>query len=109
VNTRVFVDALSFDTPALKINNNKARGKNVIYPNPFRDIIHIDWPESEGKTMVIELYEITGRKLFSERTISHGRNTVRVTGSSLSRGMYLLRVWTPEDGSGFTQEIVHNQ
>ena len=107
-NTRVLIDALSFDTPALKIKDNTAREKRLLYPNPFHDAVSIYWPESEGKPIVIELYGITGRKLFSEKTISRGINLIRFTNLSLPRGIYLLRVWKQEDGSGFVQEIMHN-
>lgn len=108
-NTRVFIDALTFDTPALKINENKTREKRLVYPNPFCDALSIYWPESEGKMIMIELYGTTGRKVFSEKTISQGTNTVRLSHLSLPAGIYLLRVWKLEDGSGFVQEILHNK
>ena len=60
------------------------------YPNPFTDEIRLSCPSDEGKSQEVAIYDVLGRKVFSETC-----NTDEVTlKPDLPAGVYVLKVGT---------------
>jgi sugar lactone lactonase YvrE/N-acetylneuraminic acid mutarotase len=57
-----------------------------IYPNPVKDVLHIDLP---GKTGMLEAYDITG-KLVLQKQIHESNTSINVSG--LKNGIYFVKV-----------------
>lgn len=68
-----------------------------IYPNPANDVLHLTAEQLSGQTIILEISDITGQRVFSKVGHSdNGHYSVKV--SSLSQGTYILKI-TPEKGS----------
>jgi M6 family metalloprotease-like protein len=78
-------------SPSFEINNNFSENNNVtlsVYPNPTKDRITID---SNGEIKSIEIYSITGAKIYSKPSISNSASN-EVDLSDFQNGMYILVV-----------------
>jgi len=62
------------------------------FPNPVSDRLHIvrDW-QSSGEEVLVELFSMSGRRVFSQRVYG-GASTFTIDVSSLPSGVYFLRV-----------------
>lgn len=60
----------------------------LIYPNPFTDRIHLQL--SEAAVYQLNLYEVSGRLVYQERSYLVGEHIVEV--SRLAKGMYILQL-----------------
>ncbi len=67
-------------------------GEILVYPNPAKDVVHVDVPGIEEAEMFI--YSMTGELLHQEK-ITSSRHTVDV--SNYVGGMYLVRVVTGDN------------
>ncbi|WP_158848932.1 T9SS type A sorting domain-containing protein [Algibacter sp. L1A34] len=74
----------------------------LIYPNPASQIVHIK-PDNGVTITSIELYDVSGKKMFSELS---NENTIDI--SNLSDGIYLLNMFS-EKGSVTKKLIVKNK
>ena len=64
-----------------------------IRPNPSQDEIELDLHSVMNQDAVVEIFDALGAKVFSEvRNIGAGSNSLHLDMTSLSGGMYLLRV-----------------
>jgi hypothetical protein len=61
-----------------------------IYPNPATDRIHVGLPDDPGE-ITLELMDLSGRTLFTEKLASTGKPFVMNT-STLRAGIYLVKV-----------------
>ena len=71
-----------------------------VYPNPVSDLLRVEFEVAQRSEYIIELLEMTGRKLFVKKTgmvFSGYSGEIDMTG--YVSGIYLLRVW-PDDQSG---------
>lgn len=57
------------------------------YPNPFSDIVHLNWINNNTQTSLITITDVLGRVVVSEQVMG---NTVTLDLHSLSRGVYHL-------------------
>ncbi|WPR71948.1 T9SS type A sorting domain-containing protein [Flavobacterium sp. NG2] len=73
--------------PSLGTNDN-AISKFNVYPNPVKDYIYMDGIENIN---TVEVYNIAGQKLLSNRITSEDSNS-GINLSSLSSGIYFLKV-----------------
>ncbi len=67
----------------------------VIYPNPFNSNFVIDFYSSKKETILIELYDITGKKLAIEERVvlANTQNKFFLsTISTIAKGVYTIRV-----------------
>ncbi len=98
-----YIIALGGDENALKSSIDKTeqlwKGTNAVhqipastfdlqcYPNPFSDIVHLNWINSNGQTSLITITDVLGRIVVSEQVLG---NTVTLDLHSLSQGVYHL-------------------
>ncbi len=89
---RLTEQAINQQTPT-SVNQKKEKStvKMTIYPNPFTDVIYIDFADSE-EVVKVELLDQTGRVL-SILNASSINNTITL-GSELKTGMYFVKVTT---------------
>ena len=66
------------------------------FPNPFTDEIHLLWPSADGQVHEVAIYDVMGRKVFSD--ICSAEETILKP--NLSPGVYMLKV------GGYAQRIV---
>lgn len=74
-----------------------------IYPNPANDKINIDLSLFNGKTL-IELFDVVGKKVFSEEMDVKGNQSIIFESESLKQGIYMIRI--SDSISVKTQKIV---
>ena len=91
---------VSIEEPVAPNNTPTGFAITGIYPNPFNPTTTIQFSVEQPQRVDIELFDITGRAI---RTITSGRFTsgshaVRLDGSRLSSGVYLVRI-SGQDGS----------
>ena len=87
---------LDCNSVGIKETNNELTAS--IYPNPANNMITI---VSDGKPMLVSLYDITGREIISTQ-MSGSRNTLDI--SKVSKGLYVVQI--QEDGKNYQQKIV---
>jgi hypothetical protein len=75
----------------------------TIYPNPARDVVHVQIPENDRKPVVVELYG-SGGKLVRRLEEQVANSMMRVDISGLPPGLYLLMVKTP--GNSMSRKLV---
>lgn len=85
-------DILAYDCHAgLKDIENE---NNIsIYPNPASDIINLEIENSNNKNLTLDIYNILGKKLRTEK-ISNNQNQINV--GNLNNGTYILEIKTNE-------------
>lgn len=94
-------DTLDFDAPNLFCR---------FYPNPVKERIYMDFHTLEEASLVIRLYDMTGRLIKNERKIlvpSAMRTDWKI--SDLMNGVYIIEVWQARNNGYFkvfTEKIV---
>jgi len=79
----------SNDTPVS--NQTLVAGIDVlVYPNPAGDFLNVRFPGAAAGAMMVDLYAVTGRNVFSGREVNAGTLELDLTG--VSPGFYFLRV-----------------
>jgi endonuclease I len=63
-----------------------------VYPNPAHDRLNIDWNPDTGETVTINLFNITGQKVYSVRSRVNGRETLHIDTGNFGRGLYMLEI-----------------
>lgn len=80
-----------------KLETNK--DELSVYPNPFKDDFEIAFFSNKKQTITIELYDITGRGIFTQQK-NVSADSYNIFNSSdmqiVSNGLYLLRLITPD-------------
>ena len=82
--------------------NETAPVKNEmsVYPNPFKQSFNLELGNDISGVMSLEVYDLSGRKLFSERMMSPGSGAISVNPQLTVSGIYILKV-TANDESQF--------
>lgn len=65
------------------------------YPNPFSDYFFLHLPKVKGDKVIVEIYDMEGRKLYSQQYSGLPQDNklrVDVKGGTLSKGIYSLRI-----------------
>ncbi|MES2747440.1 MAG: T9SS type A sorting domain-containing protein [Bacteroidota bacterium] len=73
----------------LGINGNPWSTAITAYPNPVKDVLHLQTPENVLK---VEIYDLSGRKLRSGFVLEN-----KIDLSDLKTGNYLIKVYTDEE------------
>ena len=96
-NRNPFIDDASYadkiwgsGTAIYDINQNLSSIR--IYPNPVVSELIFELGSEKGKSLVVNIYTLTGSLLISEQIINNSRNIINT--SSLSQGSYILIVET---------------
>jgi len=70
------------------------------FPNPFNPSTIINFELNRAANVSLEVYNVVGQKvatLLNDETRSAGRHTISFDGSSLSSGIYIYRLVTPQE------------
>jgi len=70
------------------------------FPNPFNPSTVINFELNRATNVSLEVYNVVGQKvatLINDETRSAGRHTISFDGSSLSSGIYIYRLVTPQE------------
>lgn len=70
------------------------------FPNPFNPSTIINFELNRATNVSLEVYNVVGQKvatLLNDETRSAGRHTISFDGSSLSSGIYIYRLVTPQE------------
>ncbi|MGB3947819.1 MAG: choice-of-anchor B family protein [Bacteroidia bacterium] len=80
-------------TLALNIKNKEQENVLVsLFPNPAESIINVDFNISTTDLITIEIYDVTGRKLFAKQVkATVGSNTQQLLVSQLKAGVYIIK------------------
>ena len=65
-----------------------------VYPVPASSYLNINIDFANVGPALVELIDITGRKVYRQQNASFGRGTFVIDVSTLSQGIYTLNVWT---------------
>ena len=84
------------------LNESTAEINLKVFPNPSTNDMNIVW--SEETEMVIEVFDFSGRNLFSSKTYG---NSFQLERNGLNNGMYLLKIIN-KAGKTSTQSIIFN-
>ena len=78
---------------------NTSLDKSIsVMPNPTSDIVHINFGNTDTENLNIELTDIKGQLVYSERLTNVGKSSRKtIDVSHLNKGMYILRFTTAED------------
>lgn len=93
-------------TLALGVKNKEQQTQVVsVFPNPSEGIINVEFDVNTTDVVVVEIFDIAGRKLFSQQVpVFAGANQKAFDISTLQTGVYLLKVVVNE--IYFSQRIV---
>lgn len=84
--------------------NNFSKESIFVYPNPFSDSITIDSKSINLQNSIVELYDISGRKLSNYQFTESKSFTIPIN-QNLSKGNYFLKV-IAKDGKTETIKII---
>lgn len=92
-------------------NESSDAGKEILlqaYPNPFRDILYIEFSLPEDSKVTLDLFNVAGKKiaaLFDGNVKATEVKKIECTPGSLAGGMVIYRLQT-EDGSWFDKVAI---
>jgi len=73
-----------------------------MYPNPAKEFVTVSIPSTEIKIGSIEVVDIVGRSMMSEKVAAH---TYQINTSSFNKGIYFVRI-TLENGNSGVKRLV---
>ncbi|TSA29485.1 MAG: PKD domain-containing protein [Bacteroidetes bacterium] len=81
----------------------------MVYPNPVRNEAQIAVKLNEGSQVYIELYNLSGQRVYQHTDYLHaGTTTVSVPVSHLRDGLFTLRIYT-DSGLNLTRKLLKSQ
>ncbi|MCS6824954.1 MAG: T9SS type A sorting domain-containing protein, partial [Cytophagaceae bacterium] len=64
-----------------------------VFPNPFSKYFIVEIENLSEQTITIELFDVYGKKLYSEDfSLQSGKNQINISSSFLTNGNYFLKV-----------------
>lgn len=91
-----------------EVSNSKNFKVEQNYPNPFREETVFPITLDEKSTVSIELFDVSGRKLFSvidKQKLSAGKQEIKMTRSQLKSGMYIAKITVDNSKGTFTEDL----
>jgi PKD repeat protein len=66
----------------------------LVYPNPSHAIFNVSFEVSESETVIINLYDLTGKQLktLHNATVSSGKTQLSFDTDELAKGVYILQI-----------------
>lgn len=64
----------------------------TVYPNPTNDVLNIDYKKTIGRLEKVELYDITGRKVYQSEKFA----TTQIETKNFENGVYILQLQLTE-------------
>lgn len=92
-----FIDNLTINDEVLAVND-VTKGNIRLYPNPVKDVLKLDLPNSE-KISSIEIYNTIGQK------VSEFQNADQINLSNLKPGLYIINMKN-SDGEKYSSKII---
>ena len=88
-------DKQTFTTSSARMNSNSGITFEV-YPNPVSQFATVQFSLDEESPVLMEIMDVSGRSLktICDETFPQGNHEVKFNGSSLSSGVYFLRIKT---------------
>jgi hypothetical protein len=75
-----------------------------IFPNPFKDFLTISLKEVNNDEVLVTVYDIPGRMLFTDKYHMNGNGSFQINLEFLPNGLYLLRIESRE--TTITRKII---
>jgi len=76
----------------------------TVYPNPSSDFVTIQSNSNESSDMKIELYDMTGKSIYTTQDTL--KDTVTLDITSLTSGVYLINITDQNNNSSITKRIM---
>ncbi len=78
-------------------------GQVKVFPNPIEESVNIEFDLSRGKSLFIQLSDITGRQIMSRKVdVSTGNQVFTLNvGNKLQAGIYILSIWFDSEVHSF--------
>ncbi|MDP4232924.1 MAG: S8 family peptidase [Bacteroidota bacterium] len=73
----------------------------AIYPEPFRDALHVEWPQQSGTGTRVSIIDVLGREIVSQQARGNGCDFESLR---LAPGVYFIEVQLP--GGRLTKRII---
>ena len=78
----------------------------IVYPNPASDVLNVSLKLTSSANPIAQIYNFSGQLVYSENFgLSKGENQIKLNVSTLTTGMYTLRIISPE-GLIISQKIM---
>jgi hypothetical protein len=103
---QVDVDGKYIFSNTAAVNFDKGFGMMVIYPNPAKDQLNVEYTAERAGKLELQVIDSKGAVLMSTKmAVTTGRNIRPLNISSLSKGMYLLKYVDAEGNVSFAKFI----
>jgi hypothetical protein len=79
----------------------------AVYPNPANQMIQIMIPEVSDESVLVTLYDVSGREVYHVQHISNGEALLQVDVSFLAEGLYTISI-SSNDGSRYMERLIIN-
>lgn len=86
-----------------------ATGGLIVYPNPAKELIHVEFNRQENEDAVIEIFETSGKKVVSRKIndeVDGDTDVISFDLNALSTGVYILKIKTTTGRSEFARFII---
>ena len=93
VGTNQITDTLATQEHSITaIEENSPGSSMVLYPNPVRNILNIKFDQSENSNITLSVYDLSGRKMYSEQVKDQiaGTREFQMSVTSFREGMYIM-------------------
>lgn len=94
-----------YETDLVSVPENQTSDEVIIYPNPVKDIIFINFDNEDAFTVNISLIDLSGKELISAPCNIPESGLVEFDVTGLAGGMYFLRIEN-EDNTNIIKKII---
>jgi hypothetical protein len=103
---QVDVDGKYIYSNTAAVNFEKGNGLMVIYPNPAKDQLNVEYTTERSGKLELQVIDSKGAVLMARKmNVTTGRNIESMNISSLSQGMYLLKYVDTDGNISFSKFI----
>lgn len=96
-NTGTYLLDLNITRSVLSgIENEESDAQILMYPNPADVFVTIDLQQFTGKVNQIDLWDVNGNQLYSEK-VAQNKHTVMLPLNGISSGVYMIRIYTDKE------------
>ena len=88
------------------VNFEKAGSLIVIYPNPARDVLNIEYTSTRSGKIELQVIDSKGAVMLKQNmAVSNGMNLESINIASLSKGIYVLRYQDADGNASFIKFV----